>query len=208
MKPRITPVPLATGLAWSGGGPFRFEEKLDGVFKTLIYGPALLAGEMMRDGRFYAFDILSLGGAAVDRRPFIERLAMLEHVLKAENGKRKAETPLRPATGNGGEFLEFILARGGEGIVAKDLHSPYGVNWYKCKRSETLDLIVSDMDPDRGSVRLMDPTTGEDRGWCPARARFQDIKISDFIEVEVYGLTARGKLREPRFVRLRPDKFG
>lgn len=109
-------------------------------------------------------------------------------------------------TGSGGEFLEALLSAGGEGVVAKPLDSPFGVGWLKCKRVETFDMLVTDIDLARGSLRLADLSTGDDRGWCPAKASFQDVKIGDCVEVLAFGLTPKGRLREARFVRVRPDK--
>jgi ATP-dependent DNA ligase len=112
----------------------------------------------------------------------------------------------QPAAGQGGEFLEAVLARGGEGVVAKGLSEPFGATWFKCKRAITLDLIVKEADGFRASIRLADLATGDDRGWCPCRAAFDRVRVGDAVEVAAFGLTVKGKLREPRFVRIRADK--
>lgn len=197
-RPKFVSVPLATGLQWKGGGGWRYEEKLDGVWHTKGVNGALLAGELMKSGEFYAFDILTLMGRDLRQLPLWERLACLE-----------TECPnilLRPAVGHGAEFLEAVLSRGGEGVVAKELDAPFGAEWFKCKRIATFDLLVTEKNTKGpASIRLSE-LNGEDRGWCPCRAAYDSVQVGDIAEIAAYGLTANGKLREPRFIKLRPDK--
>ena len=193
-RPRFQSVPLATGLAWPGGHGWHLEQKMDGVWAVRQFGQSIVCGEQMRDGSFFAFDIPRHAGQDLRREPLRTRLALLDSI-----------DLLRPATGSGGEFLEAVLARGGEGVVAKHLDGTWYDTWVKCKRVETFDLLVVEKDLFRGSIRLAS-VEGEDRGWCPAKAAFDSIKLFDVVEVSAYCLTAKGKLREPRFVRVRQDR--
>jgi len=197
-RPKFVTVPLADGLKWRGGGGWRYEEKIDGVWRTMGWMGFDLCGEE-KDGAFYAFDVVALGGQDLRRKPLRERLAQLDEIERLAPGCLK-----RPAIGNGAEFLEAVLARGGEGVVAKLLDAPYGQPWHKCKRVQTFDLVVTDKAAP--SIRLA-TVQGEDRGWCCARAALDGIQIGDIVEVAAYSLTAQGKLREPRFVRVRKDKM-
>jgi ATP-dependent DNA ligase len=195
-RPKFINVPLADGLKWRGGGGWLYTEKFDGVWAVRDMLDATFAGEQMRDGSFWAFDCLRIGDSDLRRRPRAERW----HNLLTFNG-----SVLIVPAGNGGEFLETVLSRGGEGVVASHLDAPYGEPWFKCKRVETHDLIVADkIHP---SIRLQ-TAEGEDRGWCCARAKYDEIKLGDVVEVAAYSLTAKGKLREPRLVRIRTDKMG
>jgi ATP-dependent DNA ligase len=254
-RPRITPVSLAEGLAWRGGGNFRFEEKMDGVFEFLTVHhrgtearrEALLAGERMCNGDFYAFDIVHHEGQDLRGLPLRERLVALDDIFppnapglwpgwatQKKTKNLKLELIRRPSTGTGGEFLEAVLARGGEGVVCKDLEAPFGIGQWKAKRRATFDLMVVEKHISKSSVRVgwpefkvqgsrfkvgetALPTSNfelqtlnlEDAGWCPVRGRnFERVKVGDIIEVAAFGRTASGKLREPRFVRPRPDKQG
>jgi len=196
-RPPFETVPLAVGLAWRGGGGYRYEEKLDGVWTVRRYGEGddtVLAGELLRDGRFYAFDCLAVDGQDIRRRGLDDRLAVLDALPGL----------LRPAVGNGGEFLEAVLARGGEGVVAKPHGSPFGATWYKCKRLATYDCTVADVDLSRGSVRLS--LDGTDAGWLACR-EFDRVSVGTVIEVAAYGRHASGKFREARFIRVRQDKI-
>lgn len=235
IKPRITPVPLAEGLAWRGGGNYRFEEKMDGVFAHCAVINAdgaikdsILIGELMPGGDFFAFDIASMNGTDVRAFALRDRLGWLGSVLLEECTSARLEVKERgrtvviphsalrtPNFGHGGEFLEAVLARGGEGAVAKDLDAPFGIGQFKCKRVETFDLVVVAKHESKSSVRLAWLAEGEDggwrmedgAGWCPVRgSNFLRVNVGDVIEVAAFGRTASGKLREPRFVKLRPDK--
>lgn len=192
-RPHFVSVPLSEGLRWRGGGPFRFEEKLDGRWCVRTRGDAILVGELVGEN-FTAFDLVQFQWRDIRREPLRVRLELL----------RGVGVPV-VASGNGGEFLEAILARGGEGIVAKDLYAPFGVPWFKCKRAETFDCRVVDKDEARGSIRLV--LDGQDVGWCPARAAFNGISIGDVVEVVAHSRRVSGRLREARFGRLRPDKL-
>jgi hypothetical protein len=193
-RPPFVTVPLADGLRWRGGAGWRYEKKLDGVWTVRQFGQSFIVGETVPGGQFIAFDIPILDGQDIRREPLAARLGALDGF----------NLP-RPACGQGGEFLEAVLARGGEGVVAKRLDDPYGALWWKCKRVETFDLVVVEKATDRRSIRLALPE-GEPRGWCPCFAEYFNVRVGDVVEVAAYGLTARGMLREPRFVRTRPDK--
>lgn len=205
-KLRFSFVPVGEARKWSGAGGFIFEEKVDGrTWCGEAFG-SVLVGERV-GGDVFAFDVLCIGGQDLRARPLRERLACLDGLVPRGRARADGEFVFRrPVTGNGGEFVEVVLARGGEGVVAKRLDGMWGDRWFKTKKSETFDLLVVERDIARGSVRLVCPVSGEERGWCPARASILDLKVGDVVEVAAYGLTVRGRLREPRFVRTRPDK--
>lgn len=215
LKPKLASVPLAVGLDWASNFGCLLQEKSDGRhgFKTLKSGAFqdvknegpfqdVFNAEAMRDGSLVLNDVLTLHGQDMTRLSTRERWPALVDWFQDVKflGVRLCRT------GSGGEFLEYLLREGGEGVVAKPWAAPFGVSWTKCKRCETFDLLVTDMDEASGSIRLADLASGEDRGWCPCKASFQAVKIGDVAEVLAYSLTAKGKLREPRFVRLRRDK--
>lgn len=201
-RPTFVTVPLKDGLRWAGGGGWRYEEKMDGVWHVKEIQGAVLVGELMKSGEFYAFDMVELMDEDIRHLPLRTRLQYLDRGYS----RLGQNAFLRPASGHGAEFLEAVLARGGEGVVAKELDAPFGSEWFKCKRIITLDLIVTEKALDgRSSIRLSE-LNGEDRGWCPCRAEYDNICVGEIVEVAAYGLTSKGKLREPRFVKRRPDK--
>jgi hypothetical protein len=154
----------------------------------------------MRDGRFFAFDIPRAFGEDIRRWPWIERGAALDELFSRLNPKLNWH---RCAAGSGPEFIESILARGGEGVVCKPWQAPFGVAWCKVKRCETFDCIVKERDAARCSIRLA--LAGEDCGWLAARSAFDQISVLDVVEVAAYGRHVSGKLREATLAR---DEFG
>lgn len=183
-KPVFRQIPLSEGLAMRA--PLVYHEKMDGKWAVQQIGKALCAGELMRDGTFWAFDLLALDGSDCRQRPLTERLHWLQGV----------NVPI-VASGHGGEFLEAILARGGEGVVIKAPDSPFGVEWIKCKRETNYHLIVAEKNIAKSQIRLID-NEGVDCGWVPWLTGFDQIQIGQTVEVLAYGRHASGKLREAR----------
>lgn len=191
---------LKAALAWHWRG-WHLSEKMDGVFALRQFAGCTVTGESMRDGRFFAFDIPVAFGQDVRRLPWTERSAALDELFSRLNPKLNWH---RCAAGAGAEFIEAVLANGGEGIVAKPMAAPFGVAWLKVKRKENFDCTVIEINIARGSIRLA--LDGQDCGWCSARAAFDQIRVGDVVEIIAYGRHASGKFREARFKRIRADK--
>ncbi len=209
-------MPMSCGLKWSGGGGWCYEEKIDGVRAAIIDGACFgrsraiplqvpaslnssrLDGELA-GGVFHAFDIPVHQGEDISGQPLALRKQVLREVITSLGDSRFRHIP----EGSGGEFLEAVLARGGEGIVAKHLQSRYGEaeSWIKCKRVETHDVAVTEIHQTKQSIRL------GDRGWCPVISnQFSEIRVGEIVEIACHSITAKGKFREPRLIRRRPDK--
>ncbi len=200
-RPSFIEIPLAEGLAWGDEPTFIFEEKMDGIWSVQKHGGAILCGEKMRNGDFYAFDLVALDGQDLRGENLRQRLTLLD-----DYARRQSTPILRPARGNGGAFLHQVLARGGEGVVAKRLDSRFGDYWHKCKKVETFDLVITEKHPVKATIRLSTLDTAEDVGWCPCRAAYDRLTVGDIVEIAAFSRTANGKLREPRFLRRRTDK--
>src|ERR1035437_3635935 len=154
-RPPYQSVPLATGLRWNYSPDIQFTEKMDGIRRELVIGQSVIVGELMRDERFFAFDLPIYNGADIRLLPRRERLAMLDtfHLLRPET------------SANGGELLHRVLARGSEGVCAAHWQGTFYEAMFRCKRIETHDCTVAEKSA-RQSVRLV--SDGIDRGWCPA----------------------------------------
>lgn len=199
-KPQFTVAPLELGLRWAGG-PFIYQEKIDGVFACEAIAGALLVGELL-DHTFHAFDILAspdLGTIA--GFPLARRLELLREFLQTPPPLKhqKFEAIKIVRQGNGGEFLQAILNEGGEGIVAKRADAPFGVDWIKCKRHEVFQAVVTDLDPMRGSASIA--VGGTDAGWLAMRSRYDRVRLGSRLKVEAFGRHSSGKLREARLDR-------
>ena len=195
-KPSFESVPLETGLRWRAGAGWRYEEKLDGRYHVEELPHATVAGELMRGGQFIAFDVLNCEGQDLRSLPLCERMTILDAM----------KLP-RPAVGSGGAFLGAVLARGGEGVVAKPIGSPFGVGWLKCKRSQVYYCQVIGLDQWTGSAVLADRDSGEKRGRVALHSSFDRVRLGSVLKIEAYGLTARGMLREARLDKDSPSSF-
>ncbi len=101
----------------------------------------------------FAFDLMYLDGEDYLEKPYKERRAKLESIIKGgdtilPSGKIIAEKPKELD-----KYFEEQIAEGLEGIVAKDLDAPYVAgarkfSWIKLKRSykgelsDTVDLVI------------------------------------------------------------------
>jgi DNA ligase-1 len=95
--------------------------------------------------KLYLFDLIYIDGESLTTKPFNERRKILENV--AGNLPLTSQITTSDPT-EAKNFFEKIICEGHEGLVAKQLDSPYtlgvrGKKWLKIKRSpETLDLVI------------------------------------------------------------------
>jgi DNA ligase-1 len=110
----------------------------------------------------FAFDLMYLDGEDYLEKPYHERRAKLEYVIKGSktiipSGRIIAENPKELE-----KYFEEQISEGLEGIVAKDLNAPYVAGarkfgWIKLKRSykgelsDTVDLVIVGYYLGRGS---------------------------------------------------------
>jgi ATP-dependent DNA ligase len=219
-------IPLENALSWGQSTDWLYEEKKDGA-RALLSGGKLfgrsrdfdlpgsaglitstLDGELV-GGVFFVFDILSdqTGNCLVAAMPLWKRKQLLVDLEPLFPSWMK----LLPWTrGNGGEFLEAVLANGGEGVVAKCINSPYGFDWIKAKRIETHDCIVTAVHDAIGASVSLGQYLGSqliDCGRCQLpQSKIGQIKVGSIIEIACHSRTKAGKFREPRLIRVRQDK--
>ncbi|GAA4850473.1 ATP-dependent DNA ligase [Saccharopolyspora rosea] len=91
----------------------------------------------------YFFDCLHLDGADLLDLPLRRRLDALERAAP----RHRIPAALSPTAERAAELLDEALAAGHEGVMVKDLDSPYaagrrGRAWRKVKPEHTLDLVV------------------------------------------------------------------
>lgn len=114
-----------------------------------------------------------------------------------------------------------VRRQGLEGIVVKDADAPYRRNrdgaWLRMKPCDTIDLALLDIlgDDKRGCRRIIcrddaGPVTLT-AGWSREQAatiwRHRNALVGCYVEVEHTGRTEQGKLRHPRFFRMREDRL-
>ncbi|MFQ5986421.1 MAG: ATP-dependent DNA ligase [Thermoplasmata archaeon] len=94
--------------------------------------------------QLYLFDALLMEGTLLIDLPYEERWARLASAVPAEVLVPRL---VRPTLEQGQAFFEEALEAGHEGLVAKDLGSPYtpgkrGKRWFKVKPTDTLDVAI------------------------------------------------------------------
>ena len=94
------------------------------------------------------FDVLSVGGKTVLDRPFSERRALLEKVVKSTMGCMIAKQLVTSSLSKAEVFYEESLSLGNEGVMVKSLSSIYqpgarvGFGMKVKPTLETLDLVI------------------------------------------------------------------
>jgi hypothetical protein len=200
MKPTKQIVPLAVGLAWQSGG--LFQQKIDGKFATVETAGGILAGEDVR-GNFTAFDCIGWRGADVRAEILSERLKMRNELCNAGQIQIVPEV-----TERGGEFLESILAAGGEGAVCKRLDATWFEPMLAAKRFKTWLCRVAAFNGGTQSVCIVDAASGQARGNLPLLGGKCDrVRVGSLLKVEGFGLHASGLIREGRVCRDTPDSW-
>ena len=101
----------------------------------------------------YVFDVLHIDGTSLLDEPLSARRDVLDRILPPENRVASVVTE-DPDIAQ--RFFDDQIAAGHEGVVIKDLASPYaagrrGGSWVKVKPRHTLDLVV--LAVERGSGR-------------------------------------------------------
>ena len=97
----------------------------------------------------FCFDLLSLDGKDMRKRPLVERKAALRDLLP-ENAQAKLLYS-EHVDGNGAAVLKNLCAKGHEGIVAKRADAPYRSGrtkgWLKVKCSRRQEFVVGGFSP-------------------------------------------------------------
>ena len=100
---------------------------------------------------YYFFDILYCDGYDLRKVPLIERKKLLQSVLRPSNILRFSDHQLE----HGKELYELASAQQLEGILAKEIHSPYVGKrtrfWIKLKIVQELDAVVGGWTEPRNS---------------------------------------------------------
>lgn len=189
-RPHYSMMTVADALTrdWRG---WSLSRKMDGCFEWR----GNTCGERMPGGTFHPFDIAAAGD-------WCDRSAALLSAL--QSGWQPVQQ------GQGEAFIrEMIEAARRDGtpdvVVAKPLGAPFGVSLTKIKLVETFDMTVTDTGDGRLSIGLS--YQGSAAGRCPVRdlAILDSLRVGEVVEV-AGTLTVQGKIREPRFLRARPDK--
>jgi DNA ligase 1 len=131
------------------GRPLPFQELMRRFRR--VHGVEALVREMPLALHF--FDCLMAEGRSLIDEPYARRWEALTTVT---GGRYLAERRIVTSAADALAFRDAALAAGHEGVMAKDLASPYepggrGKRWFKVKAAETIDCVI--LAVDRGSGR-------------------------------------------------------
>lgn len=97
---------------------------------------AIASGE----GEYRVWDVLMISGSYVTSYPLKERRMMLKNLFDRIDFPKWIT--LVPQSKRPVALLKAIIAKGGEGLILKDLDAVYGTGWLKVKSEETHDCII------------------------------------------------------------------
>ncbi|MHB2017491.1 MAG: ATP-dependent DNA ligase [Candidatus Xenobia bacterium] len=97
--------------------------------------------------QLFLFDTLAEGDELLLDRPEEERWAALERILRPHAQVTRVSRLVTSDAAAGEAYYQDAVARGYEGVMAKDLRRPYtpgvrGGAWLKIKRIHTLDMVI------------------------------------------------------------------
>lgn len=181
----------------------------------------LLGGAGKTDSRlrFVAFDLPYAKGVDLRELPLRERRLGLELLLTGSAHPLELAEAHPPTP----DLLERIWARGGEGLIVKELGAPYlsgnRTSWAKLKRFATADAVIVGIEPGKGKYAGM--TGALVLGQYRDGTLIEITRVSGMTDAEraSLGEADRGRVvefafqertadsyRHPRFLRLRDDK--
>jgi len=156
------------------------------------------------------FDCLRVDGGDLLDRPLAERL----DVLSSFAGGRRIPSTRTHDPAVAGDVLDAALANGHEGVMVKDLGSPYeagrrGAAWRKVKPVHTLDLVVLAVEWGSGRRQgwlsnLHLGARGEDGEFVMVGKTFKGL-TDELLTWQTEQLQARATRTEGHVVHVRPE---
>lgn len=140
---------------------------------------------------YVIWDILYHKGKDIQNEPWSYRRSILKEVVKELNKKSKHFKIAQVMDLNKEKFCKTIIARGGEGIILKNIKSPYLQGernwryWCKVKRERTWDVVCTGFDfPEKWSVNVKGETV------------INRLFANNWISAIKFGIYRKGKLEE------------
>jgi len=169
----------------AAGRPLPFQELMRRFRR--VRGVEAAAGA--RPLTLHLFDCLMAEGRSYLDEPYARRWEALERVT---GGRWLAERAVVSSAADGEAFKARAIAAGHEGIMAKDLGSPYepggrGKRWFKLKAALTVDCVI--VAADRGSGRRVGwlsnyhLAVADGEGWAEVGKTFKGLTDREFTEM-------------------------
>jgi DNA ligase-1 len=190
----------------AAGRPLPFQELMRRFRR--VRGVEAAAGALPLTLRL--FDCVMAEERSVLDEPYARRWEALEGVT---GGRWLADREVITSAAEGEAFMARALAAGHEGIMAKDMRSPYepggrGKRWFKLKNAVTVDCVI--VAADRGSGRRMGWLSNyhlavrDGEGWAEVGKTFKGLTDQEFVEMTTR-LQALASGDDGYTVRVRPE---
>jgi DNA ligase-1 len=190
----------------AGGRPLPFQELMRRFRR--VRGVEAAAGALPLT--LHLFDCLMADGRSYLDEPYARRWEALARVT---GGRWLAERAVVSSAVDGEAFKARAIAAGHEGIMAKDLGSPYepggrGKRWLKLKAALTVDCVI--VAADRGSGRRVGWLSNyhlavvDGEGWAEVGKTFKGLTDREFTEM-TERLRALATDDDGYTVRVRPE---
>jgi DNA ligase-1 len=164
------------------GRPLPFQELMRRFRR--VHEVETLASELPLSLRL--FDCLLAEGRSLIDQPYADRWQTL---VRVSGGRHLAERVIVTSVAEASAFRARALAAGHEGVMAKDLGSPYepggrGKRWFKLKAVETVDCAI--VAADRGSGRRVGWLSNyhlavrDGEGWAEVGKTFKGLTDREF----------------------------
>ena len=194
-------------VALDGAGRPRPFQELMRRFRR-IHDVASLVSEVPLS--LHLFDCLMVEGRSLIDEPYQTRWSAL---VQMTGGNHLAEREIVTTVEAGQQFHARALAAGHEGVMAKDLDSPYtpggrGKRWFKLKSPDTVDCVI--VAADRGSGRRQGWLSNyhlavlDNVGYAEVGKTFKGLTDHEFAEMTVR-LRALAVSDDGYTVRVRPQ---
>ncbi len=110
---------------------------------------------------YRVYDVPRLKGQDITHLPLRERRQHLEKLVE----ELKQYIPIElhdqyPAT-DAQSLFEKVVAKGGEGVMLKDLNARYGNGWFKVKKTKTWDVVIMGFSDAKKTSKKVDGTVSE-----------------------------------------------
>jgi bifunctional non-homologous end joining protein LigD len=226
-------LPHLAGLRFPGmeGTVLDCEILADGLDSAQLSG-TIHKNEVSDDNRLvklFVFDILRYNGKDLAQKTLHDRLGFLLAAKMKIFSKHIVYLPYAFSTDEKQKLYKSVITKGGEGIMLKNLREVYFLggrpanNWYKAKKSMTIDAVVLGFTTGKGKYntqvgavrfgqyvngRLIE--LGQASGFTDAqRAEFSahpERYIGKVVTIKGMERLKSGSIRHPIFVAIRSDK--
>ncbi len=137
--------------------------------------------------KYYVFDIIFYKGTDVRALSFLKRMDLLHEVFNNCLACNTSFVLPKYTFNNKKQFCDDVWARGGEGVILKDVRAPYTDKkaWVKVKAQATYDVVVIDYEaPNAESIKK-----GDDK------ATITRLAANGWIGTVVFGQYKDGKMQ-------------